>query len=217
MRAYGCGIKTYGRRLSSHGVGLGAVNMRIAGFVPSEMRVEMVREMVRKMGIRPLSNSIGVNSKTVYKYKMGEAAPKDETLVRLLEVLRERDPEAFWGYVERLKGEFEEALLSLKEGGKAERQGSPQPEESPLPLEEGVELSRFEIYERLGIENPSERVRLARILSFLSSVEEFRMEELVDRVMLSSEEVEGYLKKMVQHGVLKPERGIYRVRVKCKL
>jgi hypothetical protein len=218
MKAYGCGIKTYGRRLSSPWCGLGAINMKIAGFVPSEMRVEMVREMVRKMGIRPLSHSIGVNSKTVYKYKMGEAVPKDETLVRVLKVLRERDPEAFWGYMERLKGGFEEALLSLKEEGKAERQGSPQPGESLRPLEEGVELSRFEIYERLGIENPSERVRLARILSFLSSVKEFRMEELVDKVMLSSEEVEGYLKRMVQDGLLeKPEKGVYRVRVKCKL
>lgn len=192
--------------------------MKIAGFIPSEMRVEMVREMIRKMGIRPVSNSIGVNSKTVYKYNIGEAVPKDETLIRLLQVLKERDPETFRGYVERLKEEFEKALLSLKEEGRAESLEPSPSEETLRSPEGGVELSRFQIYERLGIENPSERVRLARILSFLSSVGEFKLGELADRVMFSSEEVKEYLDKMVQHGILeRPERGIYRVRIKCKL
>jgi hypothetical protein len=188
--------------------------LKIAGFVPSEMRVEMVREMVRKMGIRPVSSSIGVNSKTVYKYNRGEAVPKDETLMKLLQVLKEKDPEAFWGYVGRLKEEFEKALLSLKEGEKAQSQEPPPPQEAA----EGMELSRFEIYERLGVENPSERVRLARILSFLSNAREFKLEELVDRVMLPSGEVKEYLERMIQRGMLeKPERGIYRVRIRCKL
>lgn len=189
--------------------------MKIAGFFPSEMRVEMVREMVEKMGIRPVSNSIGVNSKTVYKYKLGEAVPRDETLVRLLEVLRERDPGTFWMYVEKLQKGFEEALSSLR-GGEEPR--APQGETPPPLLEEGAEISRFEVYERLGIENPSERVRLARILSFLATCNEFRAEELEERVMLPAEEVEDYLKKLAQHGILeRAKSGIYRVKIKCRL
>jgi len=189
------------RRPAAHGEG-----MKIAGFVPWEMRVEMVREMVERMGIRPLSSSIGVNSKTVYKYKKGEAVPTDETLSRLLELLRERDPEVFWRYMGRLRKEFEEAMLSL-EGG--------EPRVAPSP---GGELSRFEVYQRLGIESPSERIRLARILSFLAGVDEFGLEELVGRTMLRPEEAEGYLDRLVGGGVLeRTPVGTYRVKVRCRL
>lgn len=177
--------------------------MRIAEFFPSEMRTEIVREMVRKMGIRPLSNSIGVNSKTIYKYNLGEAVPRDETLIRLLEVLRERDPDMFWEYVEKLRKGFEEALSALREGPSVEGQG---------------EISRFEIYERLGIGNPSERMRLARILSFLASHGEFGAEELVEKTMLSREEVGRYLRGLLQQGILeRTGEGTYRVRVRCRL
>lgn len=182
--------------------------MKIAGFFPPEIRVEIVRTMVEKMGIRPVSNSIGVNSKTVYKYKLGEAVPRDETLVRLLQVLRERDPDTFWGYVERLQREFEEALSSLRSGG----------EEVEAQPQEGAEISRFEVYRKLGVENPAERVRLARILSFLAMCDEFRVGELEERVMLPREEVEDYLKRLWQHGLLeRAEGGVYRVRIKCRL
>ncbi len=191
--------------------------MKIAGFFPSEMRVEMVREMVEKMGIRPVSNSIGVNSKTVYKYKLGEAVPRDETFIRLLEVLREKDPNTFWGYVEKLQRGFEEALSSLKSGGergsKVSRAG-----ETQFPLQEAGEVSRFEVYERLGIENPSERVRLARVLSFLATCTEFGAEELEERVMLPRDEAEEYLRRLVQHGLLeRTKEGVYRVRIRCRL
>lgn len=184
--------------------------MKIAEFFPSGMRIEIVREMVKKMGIRPVSNYIGVNSKTVYKYNLGEAVPRDETLVRLLEVLREKDPSMFWECVEKLQKGFEEALSALKEG----REESKPPR---VDLQEG-EISRFEVYGRLGIENPSERIRLARILSFLTSYGEITTEELEEKTMLSRREVEDYLEKLLQHGILeKAGRGTYRVRIRCRL
>lgn len=180
--------------------------------------MEIVREMVKKMGIRPLSNSIGVNSKTVYKYNLGEAVPREETLGRLLDLLREKDPEMFWGYMKKLREGFEEALSSLQQ---EEREGVSGDLSSP-PVEEGFsegrEVSRFEVYRALGIENPSERVRLARILGLLSSAEEFGVNEVTEKTMLSREEVEDYLEKMAQRGLLERSgKGVYRVRVKCKL
>lgn len=187
--------------------------MKIAEFFPSGMRIEIVREMVKKMGIRPVSNYIGVNSKTVYKYNLGEAVPRDETLVRLLEVLREKDPSMFWECVEKLQKGFEEALSALKEG----REESKPPRVEKASIQEG-EISRFEVYERLGIENPSERIRLARILSFLTSHGEVSVEELEEKTMLSRKEVENYLEKLLQHGILEEAgRGTYRVRIRCRL
>ncbi|MEM2426837.1 MAG: hypothetical protein QXF66_01370 [Candidatus Hadarchaeales archaeon] len=185
--------------------------MKIAEFFPSTMRVEIVREMVKKMGIRPVSNYIGVNSKTVYKYNLGEAVPRDETLVRLLQVLREKDPGMFWECVEKLQRDFEEALSALREGKE-----EPEPVKKS-PLQE-VEMSRFEVYEKLGIENPSERIRLARILSFLTSHDELNMKELEEKTMLPKKELEDYMEKLLHHGILeRTDRGTYRVRIRCRL
>ncbi|MEM2266319.1 MAG: hypothetical protein DSO02_02300 [Hadesarchaea archaeon] len=182
--------------------------MKIAEFFPSTMRVEIVREMVKKMGIRPVSNYIGVNSKTVYKYNLGEAVPRDETLVRLLQVLREKDPGMFWECVEKLQRDFEEALSALREGKEEPVKKPPQ----------GVGMSRFEVYEKLGIENPSERMRLARILSFLTSQDELNMKELEEKTMLLKKELEDYVEKLLHHGILeRTDRGTYRVRIRCRL
>ena len=82
----------------------------IAKFMPSDMRIRVVQDVIMKMGIRPLSNAIGVNSKTVYKYKFGASCPTEGTMMRILMVLKERYPTLFKRYIDELRDNFSIAL-----------------------------------------------------------------------------------------------------------
>ncbi len=198
--------------------------MEIAKFVPSEMRMKIVRDIIEKIGIRPVSNSVGVNSKTVYKYKLREAVPKDETFAKLLELLRERDPPTFDKYVRELEREFFHALGLISATPKIGNGWR----ETPLPPQaraeqkgevkrSEIEVSRFEIYERLGIQSPLERMGLAKILGILQGLREFRLEDLERKIILPRHVVEKYVEMLVKHGYLRETpRGTYEVLVRLK-
>ena len=82
----------------------------IARFIPSDMRARITKDIIDIIGIRPLSKMIGVNPKTVYKYKQGTARPTDETMKRILAVMEEKNPELFRRYLDMLRISFTEAL-----------------------------------------------------------------------------------------------------------
>jgi hypothetical protein len=78
----------------------------VAKFIPSNMRARIVQDLIAEVGIRPLSNAIGVNSKTVYKYKHGTARPTDEKMAKILVIIQEKHPKLFEKYINELRENF---------------------------------------------------------------------------------------------------------------
>jgi hypothetical protein len=89
------------------------VQTDVAKFVPSHMRTRIVQDLIAEMGIRPLSNAIGVNSKTVYKYKHGTACPTDEKMAKILVIIQEKHPKLFEKYINELRESFLAAVGPL--------------------------------------------------------------------------------------------------------
>ncbi len=106
------------------------VNMgsaEVARFIPSDMRVRIVQDLIAEIGIRPLSNAIGVNSKTVYKYKHGIAHPTDETMTRILTIMEKEHPELFEKYATELR----ESFLAVVGSTPLQKQALPEPKIAP--------------------------------------------------------------------------------------
>ncbi|MCS7131763.1 MAG: hypothetical protein NZ934_03425, partial [Hadesarchaea archaeon] len=147
----------------------------IAKYIPSEMRVQIVQDIIAEMGIRPLSNAIGVNSKTVYKYKCGQSCPTDETMAKILTIMKERYPALLMRYVNGLRNNFLAALESIPTEAEtvdpSELEAPKKPKHEPKirklaskpAVEAPTEVTKFEIYERLGLSNPMDRILLAKI------------------------------------------------------
>lgn len=168
----------------------------IAKFVPSDMRIKITQEIIEKIGIRPLSNLIGTNSKTVYRYKLGTACPTDPVMSKILGVMNEKSPELFAQFTSELNSKFTSAISGgeiLREGPSAEVQ--PKILEKITPKKLPGELTRFEIYEKIGA-NPLERMVLARIIAALQVMETPSEEEISEKYHLQPETVGKYLKKL---------------------
>ena len=201
----------------------------IAKFVPSDMRARIVKEMIGEMGIRPLSNAIGVNPKTVYKYKNGEALPKDETFAKILGVAREKYPTLFDKYVDELRESFSVALkfplvlgaARVKEPKRVPRQALPPPLAEPEPkieLPRPKEVTKFEVYGRLGVSSPLDRMKLAKILGALRGMHTFGVADIARESNLPAAIVEKYTRMLAGAGYAeKISPGTYRLKVKIRV
>ena len=206
------------------------MSANIAKFIPSDMRMRIVRDMITEMGIRPLSNAIGVNSKTVYKYKFGGSCPSDETMMRILMVLKERYPNLFKKYIDELQDNFSVALDILPKSEaqpvetaevtvpEAEKLQQPSVSEREIPIERATEVTKFVIYEDLEVSNPSDRMKLARILAVMQGMQTFSSEDIEQKSSFPSDIVQKYVAMLVKAGYVgEISPNTYQLRTKIRL
>lgn len=200
--------------------------LNLVRYIPSEVRLEMAQELIAEMGIRPLAREIGVNPKSVYKYKEGTAHPGNEVMSKILAVMNRRDPDLVDDYLERIREEFLEALQgpiksqelldSVKEaetsiaepafvreeGGVGQRPTHPSEEEGPVGQEETESLSLEDIYVRMGVTSPFNQKKVQKILHALEGSSGLDLSELADRTGISDEALERYLDGMIEEEVI---------------
>lgn len=202
----------------------------IAKFMPSDMRIRVVQDVIMEMGIRPLSNAIGVNSKTVYKYKFGGSCPKDETMMRILMVLKERYPNLFKRYIDELRDNFSVALDILPKSEvqplempgitvpKAEKLQRPMVLEREPPVERAAEVTKFAIYEDLEVSNPSDRMKLAKILAIMQGMQVFALADITQKSSVPPDIVEKYADMLIKAGYVREiSHNTYQLRAKIQL
>ncbi len=203
----------------------------IARFMPPDMRTRITKDIIDVVGIRPLSKMISVNPKTVYKYKHGTARPTDGTMARILAVVKEKDPNQFREYLDALRTSFVRALEAPVEVGrevpKKPKLGPrvrPKPprskplERKVLPVEPPAQLSKFEMYSKLGLASPPDRMKLAKILAVVEGMESFSAKDLAQKANIPLATVKKYFEMLVDAGYLKKiSRGTYQLRVKIQL
>ncbi|KXB03415.1 hypothetical protein AKJ45_01670 [candidate division MSBL1 archaeon SCGC-AAA261F19] len=180
------------------------MELEISKFVPAEMRIQMARELIEEKGIRPLARKIEVNPKTVYKYKEGSAHPKDDTMARIMAVMRDEDPDLFERFLNRLWDGFSSALDSSRASRVAEKKKS----EKSKPKKVGQQptkkrISLTEICDRVDITNPFERTKLGKILSVVLEEPGLTSEEIARRSGLSPSAVERYAEMLKEDGIFR--------------
>jgi hypothetical protein len=198
----------------------------VAKFMPLDMRVRIVQELITEMGIRPLSNAIGVNSKTVYKYKSGSSCPTEDTMMRVLAVAKQKNPTLFNKYIEELKNNFSVALNNLPnlEPQSIEEPVAPvksQPSEileHEIHVERPTEVTKFAIYEKLGVSNPSDRMKLVKILAIMQGMASFTLPDVAQKSNFTLDTVKIYADMLVGAGyVEKISDDNYRLAVKVQM
>lgn len=202
----------------------------IAKFIPSDMRIRVVQDVIMKMGIRPLSNAIGVNSKTVYKYKLGASCPTDETMMRILMVLKERYPDLFKRYIDELRDNFSIALDILPKSEvqplemlgitvpTAEKLQQPVVLEREPSVERAAEVTKFAVYRDLEVSNPSDRMKLAKILAIMQGMQTFALADITQKSSVPPDIVEKYANLMIKAGYVREiSHNTYQLRTKIRL
>ena len=199
----------------------------IAKFVPSDMRIKITKDIIGTVGIRPLSKMIGVNPKTVYKYKHGTACPTDEKMARILAVMKEKNPNLFREYLNALRTSFMRALekpvekiRKIPEEPKRGRFKSPRPQSlrQKFSPAEPVQISKFEIYNRLGLASPPDRMKLAKILAVTGGMRSFSVKDLAQKTNIPPGVVREYLEKLIDAGFLRESSpGTYQLSVRVLL
>jgi hypothetical protein len=195
----------------------------LAKFMPLNMRTRIVQELIAEMGIRPLSNALGVNSKTVYKYKFGSSRPTEDTMTRVLAVAKEKYPAIFDKYIEELRDNFSVALnnlpnlelQSIEEPVATVKSQPSEVLEQETRVERPTEATKFTIYEKLGVPNPSDRMKLAKILAIMQGMESFALPDVVQKSNFSLDIVKIYADKLLEAGYIeKISDDNYRLTVK---
>jgi DNA-binding MarR family transcriptional regulator len=198
----------------------------VAKFMPPDMRTRIVQELIAEMGIRPLSNAIGVNSKTVYRYKFGSSCPTEDTMMRVLAVAKEKNPALFNKYIEELRDNFSVALNNLPnlELQSIEEPAAPvksQPSEileQEIRVERPTAATKFTIYEKLGVSNPSDRMKLVKILAIMQGMESFTLSDIAQKSNFTLETIEKYTDMLFKAGyVEKTSDDNHRLAVKVQM
>jgi hypothetical protein len=194
----------------------------IAKFMPSDIRTRIVQDLITEMGIRPLSNAIGVNSKTVYKYKLGSSCPTDKTMMRILAVVKEKYPSLLKRYIDELQDNFSAALdiLPKLEVQPVEKPSATVPEvqKREVPVERASEATKFTIYENLGVSNPSDRMVLAKILAVMQGMQGSALADVAQKSNIPLDIVKKYVEMLIKSGYAeKTSSDTYRLIVKVHM
>lgn len=218
------------------------MSLELVNFIPPGIRLEMAQRIIKKMGIRPLAREIGVNPKSVYKYKQGSARPGNEAMTRILAVVKREDPALLEEYLDKLRENFFSSLetpiepaeilssIERESAGRTSKTLPPSREKSvarkPTPRTSGEvgvtekateEASLDEICEKIGVSSPFNRMKIEKITNALSERSGLRLEELVERTGLSGDAAEKYLEKMISESIVgRDASGAYKLSVDIK-
>lgn len=203
--------------------------IEIAKFIPSELRREVTLRLIEEKGIRPLAREIGVNPKSVYKYKEGTANPGDEVFSKVLALTQKEDSMFLNEYLEKIESQFLDALGSeidpdkiltqsyedAKGGKEVKDEGEEESSVDSRTTEESVEesavvegptleqVSTDEIFDRVGVSDPFKRTKLEKIVGAINLASEVNLPELVEQTGLSTEAVEKYLDMLLSEEIIR--------------
>lgn len=211
--------------------------MDLAKFIPSEMRLELAREVIEKTGIRPLARKIEVNPKSVYKYKRGTSHPSDEIMSKIIAVAAQEDSVSLNEHLERLKGNFSNALESQIEpeevlepmGGEedstspslstkvdvVDQESTEQMEGQKSVVERSTEDIKFdELCDVMGVSTPFDRSKLEKFIGAFRESPKLGLNELIELSGLSESAVEKYIERMEAENFIKRDaEGNYQILV----
>lgn len=147
-----------------------------AAFVPNEMRVQLVDELLKRMTVRGFSRAIRVDPRAVIKYKKRHSYPSDDVFARILSLTRSKFEDLYNSFTATLESEFEKSEVPMMEEfpeepavGRA-RVIKPLPEEPKVIAPEVHKVSgpevRVEIRESL-VQPPSTRIHAHEVVNRL--------------------------------------------------
>lgn len=195
----------------------------LAKFLPPETRLRIAQSLINERGIRPLAREIGVNPKSVYKYKEGSANPGDEVMSKILAVAREEESVNLNKYLEELKNEFQNALELtfdpqdvLSESQEESKNTSKDTDEDSVDQrstekvpekitddERSTEsMTVNEIFDKINVTSPFNQKKVEKIINSFSENPNPGLEEISEITGLSDEALENYLEQLVLVGVL---------------
>lgn len=214
----------------------------IAKFIPAEMRLEIAQKVIRVKGIRPLARELGVNPKSVYKYKQGTSHPTNEIMSKILAVADREESISLDIYYDTLRESFSSALdqeisaekvldlteessevsHSTVEESKPASVGPKTTEKSEAEVSVG-ERSTDEVFsldmlcEEIGVTTPFNRSKVKKVVGFLKETSGLNLTEIVDLTGLSMDAVERHLELMISKGfVADDSEDGYRLKVEVE-
>lgn len=210
--------------------------MDLAKFVPSEMRLELAREVIEKTGIRPLARKIDVNPKSVYKYKRGTSHPSDKIMSKIIAVAAQEDSVSLNEYLDRLRMNFSKALEDqvesegvLATASKEESTSQHPPaevenvdqeptermEEQKSVVEQSTEEIEFDkLCDVMEVSTLFERSKLEKFIDAFIESPKLGLGELVELSGLSETAVEKYIERMeAEDFIEKDSKGRYQILV----
>lgn len=195
------------------------MTLDIVKFIPPQLRLEITQKIIEENGIRPLAREIGVSPKSVYKYKRGEAHPRDEVMARILAIAKRDAPHLLDEVFDKLRNRFSNALESPIDpekvlATKPEEQTPSKPGPLPSPGKKGVDRKSTEepskrgvdqkstegisferVFARIGVSEAFNQSKVGKILESLSEGK-LNLSDLVEWTGLSTEAVEKYLEML---------------------
>ncbi len=170
-----------------------------------------------------MAREIGVNPKSVYKYKEGSANPGDEVMSKILAVAREEESVNLNKYLEELKNEFQTALeltfdpqdvltesqeeskntsKDTDEDSVDQRSTEKVPEKITDDERSTESMTVNEIFDKINVTSPFNQKKVEKIINSFSENPNPGLEEISEITGLSDEALENYLEQLVLVDVL---------------
>ncbi len=211
-----------------------------AAFVPSEMRVQLVDELLKQISVRGLSRAIRVDPRAVIKYKNRQSYPSDEVFVRILSFACSRFKNLYDFFIAILESEFNKSEVPLVEEFPEEpRMGRPrvikQPPERPKvivperpeppgpevpvePRESQIQplpprMHAHEVVNKLGPETMALRKAYGSLLSLAAKLRNFTPTQLITEFNCPVQVASNFCDRLVSQGVASQEGGIYMLKI----
>lgn len=202
--------------------------MQRAAFVPAEMRLQFVGEMLKRMTIRELAHAIHVDPRAVHKYKNHQSHPTDEVFTRILFVAKTRFSDLYESFMVNLENEFKrsevippkEFMMDLTIGEPVAPKPTvepPKPEASletkKPPIQTIPTLHVHEVIDRLGPETMVHRKLFGSLLYVASKLRKFTPEKLVAEFNCPIRVASEFCERMVANDFASRENGSYVIKI----
>jgi len=206
-----------------------------AKFVPDEMRVQLVDELLKRMSIRELADAVGVDPRAVTKYRARQAYPTDEVFSRIFSLTRTKFEDLYQAFITALESEFSTSevppieparRLEVLERPKVIKRGpevfvrpevtGPEVRAEPQKILPPAVLSRLEMISKLSPADIVERKSFGGLISAVIALRKFTLEQLTEYFGGGGYPrpiVEKFLGRMVEQGFLTREGEAYELKV----
>lgn len=208
-----------------------------AAFVPDEMRVQLVDELLKQISVRGLSRAIRVDPRAVIKYKNRQSYPSDEVFARILSLVRSRFENLYDSFTATLESEFNKSEVPLVEEfpeeprvGRprvikpppeviaSERPEAPEPEVQVEPRESRVQpppprMYAHEVMNKLEPETMALRKAYGSLLSLAAKLRNFTPAQLIAEFNCPIQVASDFCERLVSQGLASQEGGGYVLKI----
>lgn len=211
-----------------------------AAFVPDEMRVQLVDELLKQMTVRGLSRAIRVDPRAVIKYRNRQSYPSDEVFARILSFARSGFGDLYESFTATLESEFKKSEVPLVEEFLEEpKMGRPRvteplpegpkvisPEKPELPKPEVPAEARgsqiqpppprmhvHEVMNKVGPETMALRKAYGSLLSLAAKLRNFTPAQLITEFNCPTQVASGFCERLVSQGLASREGEEYVLKI----